>query len=136
MNSNRRSYGVRSAAVVLMACGLAACGGSDAPGGGDSRKEGQSDFISSPPGNSSFAARDSAGTTGGGGGAGGALPPGSPISGTKGTSTPDRKVEETDLYRVGATEQFQDAGGNGLAGKAAALRQQQRRHFSLRSGRR
>jgi hypothetical protein len=86
-------------ALVAVAWGLAACGGSDSPGGGTDRNEGQSEFVSAPPSGSGFSARDSAGTTGGG--TGGASPPsGTPTVGNKGTSTPDRKVEETDLYRV------------------------------------
>jgi hypothetical protein len=101
MNSNRkRSYRVRSAVILLAtASGLAACGGSSDPGSGTERVEGQSDFVSSPPWGEG-ASRDSSATTGSGG-AGGAIPPGSPTSvGDKGTGTPDRKVEETDLYRV------------------------------------
>src|SRR5687768_15507461 len=97
----RRSYGVRSAtAFVAVAWGLAASGGSAEHGGGPDRVEGQSDFISSPPSGSSVGARDSiGGTTGGAGGAAG-IPPGAPTTGSKTTPAPDRKVEETDLYRV------------------------------------
>jgi hypothetical protein len=102
MNSiRRRSYGVRSAtAFVAVAWGLAACGGSTDPGGGTDRVEGQSDFVSSPPSGSSFVSRDSSGTTGGSGGNAGIPPAGTPTGGSKGTTPPDRKVEETDLYRV------------------------------------
>jgi len=114
MNSNRRSFGVRRAtAIALMAGGLAACGGSSSPGQGSDRVGGQSDFISSPPGGSSFAARDSIGTTGGSGGNAG-IPPGAPTSGERGTSNPDRKVEETDLYRVEGDRLYYINGYRGL----------------------
>ncbi|HMI84711.1 MAG TPA: beta-propeller domain-containing protein, partial [Polyangiaceae bacterium] len=114
MNSNRRSYGVRSAtAVLVMACGLAACGGSNSPGAGTDRTDGQSDFISSPPSGSGFASRDSAGTTGGSGGNAG-IPPGAPTGGGSRTSTPDRKVEETDLYRLEGDRLYYINGYRGL----------------------
>jgi len=95
-----------------MASGITACGGSNPPGSGPDRVEGQSDFISSPPGGSSFAERDSIGTTGGGGNAG--IPPATPTGGSKGTSAPDRKVEETDLYRLEGDRLYYINGYRGL----------------------
>ena len=115
MNSiRRRSYGVRSAtAFVAVVWGLAACGGSTDPGGGTDRVEGQSDFVSSPPSGSSLVSRDSSGTTGGSGGNAG-IPPSTPVGGNKGTTPPDRKVEETDLYRVEGDRLYYINGYRGL----------------------
>jgi hypothetical protein len=115
MNSiGRRSYGVRSAAAfVAVAWGLAACGGAADPGGGTDRVEGQSDFVSSPPSGGSFGARDSIGGTTGAGGAAG-IPPGAPTTGSKATPAPDRKVEETDLYRVEGDRLYYINGYRGL----------------------
>jgi hypothetical protein len=95
-----------------------ACGGSDnAPGGGTDRVEGQSDFVSAPNGGS-FASRDNAGTTSGGGGSGGGGggavgTPTSPPGGGTGSS-PDRQVEETDLYRLEGDRLYYINGYRGL----------------------
>ncbi|MET0594204.1 MAG: beta-propeller domain-containing protein [Polyangiaceae bacterium] len=97
-----------------------ACGGSDnAPGGGTERVEGQSDFVSAPPSGFVGGSRDSIGGStgsGGGGGAGGTTTgtPTSPPGGSGTGSTPDRQVEETDLYRVEGDRLYYINGYRGL----------------------
>ncbi len=94
--------------VLAAACAVAACSGSDGGGPpGTDRVEGQTEFVSAPPyGRSPVSLGESTGSSGTGG----------PAGGTRDASAtaPQRKVEETDLYRLEGTRLYYLNGYRGL----------------------
>ena len=118
MNSNLKflsSVRMNRVAVsaLLIACGgVVACGTKADGGGNTDRVDGQSDFVSSPPGQQSGGrgegAADAKGTSTGTGGGLAGLPS------VARAAAPDRKVEETDLYRVEGDRLYYLNGYRGL----------------------
>jgi hypothetical protein len=105
---NIRPVRLTATASLFLACGSAACGSSTPDPSGSGRVEGQSDFTSGLP-QFGFGERGTNADTSGGG----ALPPSAPGA-TKGSTAPDRQVEETDLYRLEGDRLYYLNGYRGL----------------------